>query len=345
MYYRLLLRCTFHYDSIESLCNEVFESADRLLYYLNKASVEEVVDFTARSFKESFRLLKRHGLDVRRGVFVAIDYTDVEYEGMDNLYVFRTVKRKGNRYQQVRVLRFATLAIVSKRFKCTLAALPVRNTDRSEEVVDRLLRMTMNTVRIRAVLMDRGFYNMNVLDVVESYGLYYILPVKRIGDMDMLYWASRLTGVWRWVHVMRSRGEDRKTGEKRRTRYKPVPVYLREVHLTEYIGVITNRCMKKESFESLLRVYNYRWNIENCYKDCKNYRIRTSSRNPAYRLLLFCISLLMVNLQELSRKATHTRITGKEMLMIFALLMDRLEGVPGKEIIRLTKKLAVRLPT
>jgi hypothetical protein len=323
----------------------VFESADRLLYYVNKACVEEVIEFSARSFKESFRLLKRHGLDTRRGVFVAIDYTDVEYEGADNLYVFRTVKRKGNRYQQIRVLRYATLAIVAKRFKCTLAALPVRNTDRSEDIVDRLLCMTERQVRIRAVLMDRGFLSMNVLEAVESHGLYYILPVKRVADVDMLYWLSRLTGCWKWVHVMRSRGLDRKTGLKMKTRYKPVPVYLREVHLAEYIGVVTNREMKNVNVESLLRVYDYRWNIENSYKDCKNYRIRTSSRNPAYRLLLFCISLLMVNLQELARKATGTRITGKEMLMIFALLLDRLRGIMGEEIIRLTKKLAVRLPT
>lgn len=345
LYYRLLLRCTFHYDSIESLCNSVFESPDRLLYYVNQASVEEVIEFTACSFRESLGLLKKHGLDVRRGVYVAIDYTDVEYEGIDNLYVFRTVKRKGNRYQQIRVLRFATLAIVSKRFKCTLAALPVKNNDRSEDIVDRLLGMTLKLVKVRGVLMDRGFLSMSVLEVVEAHHLYYILPVKRVADVDMLYWLSHLTGCWRWIHVMRSRGQDRKTGLKIKTRYKPVPVYLREVHLAEYIGVVTNREVKNTNFESLLRVYNYRWNIENSYKDCKNYRIKTSSRNPAYRLLLFSISLLMVNLQELARKATKTRITGKEMLMIFALLIQHLEDILEEETVRLTKKLIVRLPT
>jgi hypothetical protein len=345
MYFRLLLRCAFHYDSIESLCNEVFESADRLLFYMNKASVEEVVEFSARSFKESLRLLKRHGLDVRRGVYLAIDYTDVEYNGEDGRYVFHTVKRKGNRYQHVRVLRFATAAIVSRRFKCTLAALPVKKEDRSEEIVDRLLGMAEKLVGIRAVLMDRGFYNMAVLDVVEKHGLCYILPAKRVGDMDLLYWLSAYTGVWRWVHVMRSRAEDRKTGKKSPTRYKPVTVYLMEVRLGEYIGVVTNRHMKKESVKALLRAYECRWNIENSYKDCKNYRIKTSSRNPAYRLLLFSISLLMVNLQELAKKATGTRITGKEMLMIFALLLQHAEGILVEKTARLTKKLIVRLPT
>ncbi len=345
MYYRLLLECTFHHDSIESLCNKVFESPDRLLYYMKNASVEEVIEFSARSFKESLRLLKKHGLNVRRGVFVAIDYTDVEYDGEDSEYVFHTVKRKGNRYQHIRVLRFATLAIVARRFKCTLAVLPVRKSDRSEEIVDRLLRMAKKLVRIRGVLMDRGFYNIAVLDVVESHGLHYILPVKRVGDLGSLYWLSTLTGVWRWVHVMRSRAEDRKTGKRSPTTYKPVTVFLQEVHLGEYIGIITNREMKKESVKTLLHVYDYRWNIENSYKDCKNYRIKTSSRNPAYRLLLFSISLLMVNLQELARKATKTRITGKEMLMIFALLLQHVWGVLGEETVWLTKKLVVRLPT
>jgi hypothetical protein len=312
---------------------------------MNKASVEEVIGFSARSFKQSLRLLKKHGPSLRMGVFIAIDYTDVEYDGEDNEYVFHTVKRKGNRYQHIRVLRFATLAIVAKRFKCTLAVLPVKKDDRSELVVDRLLGMAEGLVRIRGVLLDRGFYNMAVLNTVEKHGMYYILPVKRVGDLDLLYWLSTITGMWRWVHVMRSRAEDRRTGKKTRTMYKPVTVYLQEVHLGEYIGVVTNRCMKKESVKTLLRVYDYRWNIENSYKDCKNYRIKTSSRNPAYRLLLFTVSLLMVNLQELARKATKTRITGKEMLMVFALLLQHAKGILREEIVQLTKKLIVRLPT
>ena len=58
-----------------------------------------------------------------------------------------------------------------------------------------------------------------------------------------------------------------------------------------------------------MKIYDMRWNIENSYKD-KNYEIKTSSKNHAYRYLLFVLSHLMMNLQELAKKPP-TRYTRK----------------------------------
>ncbi len=124
MYFRLLLKCALGAFSIESMCNKEFESPDRLLFYMKRASVEQVKEFGCLLFRSLFKVLKRY-YDMSRGVWVALDIHNVPYYGEDDSYVFYTVKRKGSRVQKIMVHKYATLAIVSRRFKYTLAAVPV----------------------------------------------------------------------------------------------------------------------------------------------------------------------------------------------------------------------------
>lgn len=341
MYFRLLLKCTLNADSIESACNREFESSDRLLFYMKNAGVEDVKGFSCMLFKSVFKMLKRH-YDMSRGVWVAIDTHAVPYYGGDNCYVFYTVKRKGSRFQKVKVYKYATLAIVSRRFKYTLAAIPLKREDRLEDVVDALLCMVRGMVRIKMVIMDREFYNQHVLTTVENHGLCYLVPVKWSLGTDMLYWLSRMRGKWMWPYTMRSRAEDRKTGKTSPTAYKEITVYFHEIVFSEHQAFTTNR-IGRQTAESLMRTYDLRWNIENSYKDAENYTIRTSSRNHAYRYLVFVLSHLMMNLQELSKKATRTHISGKEMLLVFEILVELEETDRPCERIRLTKKLSVQL--
>jgi len=310
---------------------------------MKKASVEQVMGFSCLLFQSAFKVLKGY-YDVSRGVLVAIDVHLVPYYGEDSCHVFYTVKRKGSRVQKVKVHKYATLAIVSRRFKYTLAAIPLKREDRLEDVVDALLAMVKAMVRIRMVIMDKEFYNQRVLETVEDHGLCYLVPFKKSKETDMLYWLSQSVKKWRWTYVMTSRAEDRKTGKISPTTYKLVSAYFQETNYGDYQGFITNRVMKKQTAKTLLAIYDMRWNIENSYKDCMNYQIKTSSKNHAYRYLLFVLSHLMLNLQELAKKATRTHIQGKEMLMIFELLVEiKDEEKRPRERIRLTKKLAVQL--
>ena len=346
MYFRLLLKCTLGAFSIDSMCNKEFESPDRLLFYMKRASVEQVNGFSCLLFRSLFKKLKGY-YDMSRGVWAALDVHSVPYYGLDDSYVFYTVKRKGSRVQKIKVHKYATLAIVSRRFKYTIAAVSLKRNEHLEDAVDALLCMIKGMVRIKIVLMDREFYNQHVLDTVEKHGLCYLIPVKWSKGMDLLYWLSDTSGKWIWPYTMKSRTEDRKTGETSSRVYKQITVYFYEMNVGVYQAFTTNRVMKRQSAESLMRVYDWRWNIENSYKDAENYAAKTSTRNHAYRLLLFILGHLMMNLQELSKKATKTCIRGKEMIMIFEILLETLaeteneDDTPCKRI-RLTKQLSVQ---
>jgi hypothetical protein len=341
MYCKLLLKCTLTAESIDSMCNKEFESSDRLLFYMKKSSVEHVKGFSCMVFKSAFKKLKAC-YDMSRGVRVAIDTHHVPYYGEEDDYVFYTVKRKGSRVRKVKVLKYATLSMVSRKFKYTIAALPLKRGEHLEEAVDVLLGMAAGMVRINMVIMDKEFYNQHVLTVVEKHGLSYLVPVKWCLELDMLYWLSRLRGKWVWPYMMNSKVINPETGKKSISVHKLVTVYIRELALGDYHVYTTNRNVKGQTAESLSRVYELRWNIENSYKDAENYVIKTSSKNHAYRFLLFMLSHLMMNLQELAKKATRTHIRGKEMLMIFELLIEIEEGERPRERIRLTKRLVVQ---
>jgi len=300
-----------------------------LQYYMNKVGLEEMTGFVSLTLKRSLELLREHGKrQTRWGFLVAIDLTDLEYFGEKDGFVHNSVKRKGTRYQKATVHRYASLSIIAPRFKLTLAMLPVREEEKLEDTVDRLLTRVEKLVRIRCIVLDKGFYNTAVLNKIEEHALHYLVPVVKRDELELLYWQSRASGRWVWKYVMN------KTDKERR---KQVPVYFYELYPSEYQGFITNRCMKTDTGERLLEIYDQRWNIENGYKEAEDFLIKTSSKNPVYRLFLYMISHLLVNLQNIVRE-TRYRVRYYEMHQI---IEHVLAGKTGEQ--RISKRLIVVL--
>ena len=88
--------------------------------------------------------------------------------------------------------------------------------------------------------------------------------------------------------------------------------YFYEYRTGDYAGFITNREMNTDTAEKLLELYERRWNIENGFKEAKDFLIKTTSKNHAYRLLLYAISHLIANLQNIIRD-TRFRVRYYEM--------------------------------
>lgn len=325
LFFLLLVECAREHLSIEALCNMRRLSPDRLQYYMGMVSMEEMIAFVSLTMEQSLELLKKHGKKLTRwGFLVAIDLTDLEYYGQADEYVHNSVKRKGTRYQRATVYRYATLSIIGWRFKLTLAILPVRKEEKLEDVVDQLLTRVEKLVRIRCVILDKGFYNTAVLNMIEEHRLHYLLPVVKREDVDLLYWQCTVTDKWRWKYVM---------NKTDKTRCKEVTIYFHELYASEYIGFITNRGMKSDTGKRLIRLYDQRWNIENGYKEAEDFLVRTSSKNHAYRLFLYMISHLLVNLQNIVRE-TRYRVRYYEMHKIIELV---LQGKKGEQ--QITKRL------
>lgn len=325
MFFVLLVECALKLLSMEGLCNRKFESSDRLFFYMGMKSLEESARYCNMLLERSFKILLKSRWHWRR-VWLAIDYNDIEYCGEDPLMVFDAMMMRGIQYQHVKVLRYATIAIVAPRFKFTLAVVPVSVLDRPEMIVERLLCMVPSKLRVKGVLMDKGFYNANVFKTMDSLGIDYLVPAKKTGALKLTYRIAEVTEKWYWRHVM-NRGLKNEYA---------ATVYLRENGLDDYMGMISNKDMTGMDAMLLFQAYRQRWNIENSYKEAQTYRIKTNTRNHAYRILIYAISHLLVNLQILAKRISKTTITSDDMKLIIEQLLT-LEHTTR----RLTKKLVV----
>ncbi len=325
-YFKMLVDCALSNDSIESYCNKNGHSPDRLQFYMNEISVEEIVEFGLKAFEKTLRMCDR------KRVLLAIDFHDQEYFGEADDYVINTIMLHGERYCKALVRRYITVSIVDAGFKHTLAILPVMNTQKPEDLVERLLRIAKGVVEIECILFDRGFLTVNVLGMVDGMGIQYLIPSKKgNGDIRVAYWTSLETGRWRWPHRV----------YKNRKTFIETELFLKEAYTTEYMGFLTNRYMTTDTFEELLRMYDLRWNIENGYKEAKDYLIRTSSKNPAYRLLILVISHIMTNLLQAVRHL-HVRIRGYEMKVVFQQMLKTIQKTRPRKI-QVSKRLNIIL--
>ena len=314
MYWLLLVRCAVSKLSMEKLCDKPSFSSDRLFFYLGKISVETITDQSNRLLEHGFQLLWKDRWH-HRPVLLAIDTTDQVFQGADNPYVHFTVKTRGLKTTGVKVLRYATLSIVARRFKFTLAAVPVRRDMKMEVVVEQLVSRIPRVLKVRAILMDKGFYHSGVMQTCDRLGIKYIIPCKQYPSLDNLYRLFEATGHNHWKYTMH---------QNRPNEYR-FDVYLEDNGVERYAGFATNMDMSGRDFSTLSQAYRFRWNIENGYKEANEFRIKTSSRNHGYRVLTTIIGCLLVNLHSLAkRKNKNAVIEVEDMKKIFLIMLDAL---------------------
>ena len=56
---------------------------------------------------------------------------------------------------KLKVIRFATMSLVMKEFKLTIAVLPVRRGEKLETTVEKLIQLIPKGVKVHALLMDK----------------------------------------------------------------------------------------------------------------------------------------------------------------------------------------------
>lgn len=324
MFFLLLVRCAVSNLSMERVCDMVFESSDRFFYYLGGVSVDQFTMVSNMLLRRAFKLWWRDHRN-HRSVFLAIDKTDLAFDGKVSEYVHYTVKKRGMKLNKVSVVRYATICLVLHGFRLTLAITPVKKKEGLETVVERLVREIPPELRVRAVLMDKEFYQARVLRTIDEHRLKYVVPVKQYPEMDLYYHIAELTDVWRFKYTIKRDKTDSYT----------INVYLKEEGLL-YVGFASNIDMETLDFFTLVQAYRRRWNQEIGYKECQDFRVKTRTRNHGYRVLSYAVSHIMAGLYNLARRKNKTPITLDEMKDIFILLLTTEHGTR-----RLTKHLTI----
>lgn len=229
---------------------------------------------------------------------VAIDWHLVPYYGFPLLSrneIYYGKPRQGTK----KFHAYATVCIVTHGVRYTLATTWVRRHEKTVVVLHRLLeRIRSKGLKIRRVLLDRAFFNVPVVRFLQAEQLPFLMPVmfrgrrpKKGRPLTGLQWIKRQRAGW-YSHTLKNGKQtaklsvcvsyrthkNRKDGKRKQQkllfaawRVGGTPVEIREK-------------------------YRLRFGIETSYRQWRQARIYTCTKNPHLRLVFIVIGLMLRNI-------------------------------------------------
>lgn len=218
--------------------------------------------------------------DRRRGWLVAIDIHRRPYYGRRTPHVVGGPKAKGTKW----AFAYATAALLHPHRRYTVGLCPLGPGVKPDRVARTLLdQVAAKGLKVRGATLDAGFGGGEVLLLLQGRGLAYAVPLQRIGKSRnarnrLFEGRHRLI---RWAEWKTDRG-----GRRVRTRvllWKGRPKAM----LLAFGGWGGGRAANAHRLaERQRRLYRRRFGIETSYRQKNQAEAKTTSRDPAYRLLL-----------------------------------------------------------
>jgi hypothetical protein len=287
-------RVTSLSDACKSLRRAPSDEAARL------ALIATLPDFAALQRRLNAALAGHLPRALRRspqrlaGDLVLIPYHGQPRHDPDEIY--RSAAKDGTSHFHA----YATLYIVRNGYRFTVALTAVSRGEPLEAVLKRLLHQAARVgVRCRLLLLDRGFYSVGVIRYLQAARHPFVMPVicrgRKLDDPRgpsgtnvFLTWQSSGFGTYT-LHDARKRpatvsicvkcryyrGQWRRRGKQRL-------IYA-------FWG------LEPSSFDWVRETYRQRFGIEASYRQMHQARIRTSTRDPALRLLYVGVALILRN--------------------------------------------------
>jgi hypothetical protein len=233
---------------------------------------------------------------------IAIDIHEIPYHGQP-LREQNEIRRGQSRSGTTRFHDYATACVVRKGYRFTLALAWIRQDDSLTDVVRSLLRQVRQAgVKVRLVLLDRGFFSAEVVRYLQAARTPFLMPLKAAGRRPR---DKRQTpsGARQFFDQKRS-GFARHTwrGEKGRGRRATVQVCIccrndagRKGRRGRFALVYAYWGFRPGSIAWVRQTYRRRFGIETSYRQMEQARIRTTTRDPLRRLLFAGIALLLRN--------------------------------------------------
>lgn len=278
---KVLLSAAADNTSAESISDEnpYLPSADTVLGNLGQQEWKIIKKDFDNVIGETIKLVD-HQRWFRKKVVVAIDFHDDLYYGKaDTEGIIGIKSERGTSC----AFRIATIEIVEQGKRFTLAALPVVKGMEKEDIVEYLINEAKKYVKIKCVLMDRGFYDVQVAKIVDKLSVKFIIFSKvyknlkkilnSIGERDIT--MSRVVGTKYTDFVEVNFLSHYNKSRKMRFSY------------------ITNICLTpKEAFN----LYRKRWGIETGYRVKGDFKANTTSKSYVVRITYLMISICIYNI-------------------------------------------------
>jgi hypothetical protein len=297
--YAVLLAAAVQQRSVESVCQQLVgaPSANAVRYHV----AEQVVyreDLDTLEAQCNAALVAHLPDDVRAWPQpVAIDLTLLPYYGQPAVEAGE-LRRGEAKAGTTRFHAYATAYLVRDGRRLTLALTYVRATDEVLDVLlDLLGRVQRLGIRIERLYLDREFATVAILATLQQQPFPAIVALPKRGQRlaALLHGRTSFATTYTmesatagsvtfplWVACHYAAGRASKHGPKHGIEYQ----------LFAVVGPVPSRLTVRR----VAREYRQRFGIESSYRLLHQVRARTTSRAPAWRLLLVSLACLLVNL-------------------------------------------------
>jgi len=294
----VVLRAAARMTSIFAACRDLAKApSDQALFNALHDGLPKTLKVLERRLNEALtshltRTMRRRSWDV------AIDWHLVPYYGQPNksrneLYYGKP--RQGT----TKFHAYATACIVVYGHRYTLALSWVRRHETTVKALTRLLdRIDELGLKIRCLLLDRAFFNVPVARLLQSRELPFLMPVMFRGRKSKkrrpptgLPWIKKQPAGW-YSHTLKNKKQcaeirvcvayrtHKHRKDKRRVQQK---LLFGAWHVTGAPTAIRQR-------------YRTRFGIESSYRQMRQAKIYTCTRDPHLRLVFLAVALLLRNL-------------------------------------------------
>ncbi len=182
--FNLILTASVNITSVESSVVELKDiknkknipSADIVFYHIERQNLSELQYQLEQVVNSSYQMAEKRRF-FGKYVAVAIDIHEIPYYGeVNNPFIMGCKHKNGTSY----CYKYATIDIVEQNQRFTLKAIPLTplSNDNATTVTD-LLQHVLKYVHVKYVLLDRGFFSVDVIKALESLKLKYIMPAVK----------------------------------------------------------------------------------------------------------------------------------------------------------------------
>ena len=275
----------------------------------------------------------------RRPQRLAIDLTLIAYHGehfRDPKEVYRSLAKAGTSHFHA----YATAYVVLKGQRFTVALTAVAKSEPLKDVLQRLLKQARSVgVKPRLLLLDRGFYSVDVIRYLQAARYPFLMPVvirgrkadDRRGPSGTRVFAVKKRSGWFEYTVQSGTKRTAKVSicvscRNYRGQWKR---HGRQALVYACWGVSGRSCTW------VRETYRSRFGIESSYRQMNQIRGRTSTRRPELRLLYVGIALVLRNewvwlhFEVLSTPRRGGRVIRLERLRLRAMLRWLSEVIEG----------------
>ena len=332
--FHILVKASVERSTIEDTCNQLENAphSNTIRYQLNKDLLVDIKVLEEQANKALLEHLplgfknKRHKIAID---LVLIPYHGKAYENKDE------IKRGKARDGTTHFHCYASVYCIRKDKRITLALTYVKANDTLVEVLERLLaRLKESGIKIQCLYLDRGFCQVDCISFLKDRNIPTILPLSVRGRRGGARRLLKTRCSYKTTYTMRSKRYGEATFDVFVVcKYSKGKYGRHGLERFAYV-VLGNPSIE---IHQVYEEYRLRFGIESSYRLMNSFRARTTSRNPALRLLLVGIAFILLNiwvylkwvLKEPRKGGRYIHKDSFVLSMLRLFLIEAIKGIYG----------------